>query len=149
MTLTDYSDVYYDDAMEIADLFHAESKYRSWSLNKVKIYQILQGSIVSPDIFVKLAVKDGEVIGVAIAVAIEHWFSSDKYGADLCVYVKPEYRKGRVGIKLIEAMKEWAANNELKNLTLGNTAGIIDDSYADLLERLGFDKVGLLVEKEF
>ena len=52
--------------------------------------------------------KTNKTVGGLMATWIEPYFTSDKQAIEVMMYLKPEYRKGRQGIDLMDAYEHWA-----------------------------------------
>lgn len=53
-----------------------------------------------------LARIDGKAIGVLSLVELPFWYSKDTYLQDAGFYVRPKFRKRRVGVELMKAARE-------------------------------------------
>lgn len=55
-----------------------------------------------------LARINGEAVGVLALAEIAFWYSQDTYLQDVGFYVKPEHRRGRIGVALMRAARAEA-----------------------------------------
>ncbi len=88
----------------------------------------------------------GEIVGMAIGLVTEHFFSDVRIGTDLAIYVAPEHRGGRHVVALMKAFEGRAAELGAEEIELGVTTGIHADRTASLYERFGFERnsIGLV-----
>ena len=85
---------------------------------------------------------DGTITGAIQGDVIEPWYSSDRMGVELFLYVRPEYRGTRAALKLVAAWARWCVASGAKQLRPATAA---KSAEADRLYRaLGFEPVGQL-----
>ena len=60
----------------------------------------------------------------------------------------PEYRGTGAATDLIKTFKEWAEINEADRIQIGTITGIHAAKTVKLYEKLGFELVGYVLEKE-
>jgi len=85
-----------------------------------------------------------EPVGGITAVCEETAFGPDKIAYDLIMIVEKEHRGRctRAFIQCIEDYRTWALNEGAKIIKLGVSSGIKIDSVSNILERLGFVRIG-------
>jgi len=93
------------------------------------------------------AVHGDLVIGLAIAEIVPGLWADRDFVQEHAIYVRPSYRKGRIGHDLIKLLVGWAdANGAGIHVTV--SSGVDDDRAAKLMERHGLQRRGWLMGKE-
>lgn len=125
---------------------HAESYFKETEYSPEKCRELGEQLVDNPYLYGIVSEKDGEITGFFLGFIQEHYFSLGLMSSDLLLYVKPEYRSGMAGVRLIKAYIEWArsAGVEPKNIQLGQTAGIDPEVVDKLYKKLGFDSCGTI-----
>lgn len=115
-----------------------------WDINKCA--NNLCESVYKEDVFLWVAVDDGEVIGFLWATTHElaPW-SSLKVASDYVFYVKQSKRGGLFGLRLIKAYKEWATSQGCREIRLSLASGINEERVARMYEHLGFEPFGTVL----
>lgn len=100
-------------------------------------------SLHNDNIFLKVAVSDGVVVGFLWAAIHElaPWCSS-KVASDYLFYVTPEKRGGTFGLSLIRAYKLWAEIGGCKEVRLSIGSGINETRIGKMYGVLGFQHFG-------
>lgn len=94
-----------------------------------------------------VAEEEGALIGMAALVAVEQYFSRDKYVTDLCVYVTPEKRGGRAGLYLVHMLEAWAKQANALDIRLGVSTGIETEMVVGMYQRIGYKLDGYVLRK--
>lgn len=141
----------HDDIQRMVDLgasMHAESPaFRGMRFDGDKVAEVIEGLILSPLGFVRVAELGGVVIGGMLAVATPHFFSStDLIACDLALFIDKANRGGIAAARLIAAYQCWAAGVGAVKVQLGVMAGIAPDAVEALCVRLGARRAGLVME---
>jgi hypothetical protein len=72
--------------------------------------------------------RDQLIAGAVLGVADEHFFTREKYAADLFLHVRPQFRRGLLGgliaTRLWRAFRAWAEAQVARQIRLGATTGI-------------------------
>jgi GNAT superfamily N-acetyltransferase len=100
--------------------------------------------VTQPQVYFLLAIDDtiDEPIGFICGVKHESMFNDTKRVADLGCYVLPKYRTSRIGIKLIKQLEQWAHDQQVSEIWLGQTTGNDPSRTVKLYERLGYTVKG-------
>lgn len=128
------------DAPQIVSMasdMHQESTYKNLDFDPVKLIDIVEMVCCEPEYFAFIY-DDGEIKGLAVGYVMEHFFGHDLTSGDLAIYVKPEHRRGRVGVDLVVAYREQCLKLGVKEPLLGVSAGINPERIGKLYQRLGF-----------
>jgi hypothetical protein len=143
-----------DDFKQFNDLgiwFQENSNYKNCGWSDGKSYGFLKsGSDPLSDTFLLVAEDDGEIIGFFLGNVVEYFFSDKKIAQELAIVFKPDKRTGIVrAVKtMISSFCKWAEEKDALEVAFGITSGIAGKGYKGLLERSGFQQVGLLFKKE-
>jgi hypothetical protein len=143
-----------DDFKQINDLgrwFQENSNFRNCGWSDGKAYGFVKGGTSpSSDTFMLIAEEDGELVGFFLGNVVEYFFSDEKIAQELVLVFKPDRRKGifRAISKMITGFCLWAESKDAVEVAAGITSGIAGEGYKKLLERHGFNEVGVLLKKE-
>lgn len=126
---------------------HAESPhFRQIGFSADKLGATLRQVLDSPNGFLMVGDAKGEIAGVMVALAVEHWCSTDMVATDLALYVEPEFRGSMLAARLIGRYKAWANERGAKITTAGISTGVNVEQTARLYEAMGFKRFGVLLE---
>ena len=125
-----------------------ESEYRAMQYDEKKCEHLCRQIMMKPELFGRVAVRDGVIIGVAVGGIFPPYFSDDLNASDLLFYVLPEYRGTRAFYVLCIEFIAWAKVNGAKLIFLRNTTGIMPEKVGALYERMGFSTVGGIYRME-
>ena len=91
---------------------------------------------------------EGELRGFFLGGLSTYYFNNDVFAEDYTIYVAPDYRGTRIGLRLIKAFEEWARNQGAKHCYLGTNTGIQSGRFVKLLQVLGYGGPGMMLSKE-
>jgi len=89
-----------------------------------------------------------DLVGCVIGLTFVPPYSERVVAGDFIWYVRPEYRGGMVGVRLMKMFEDWAVDAGAAQILTGATSGIKSERGAALLERLGFVPTGTSVYKD-
>lgn len=125
--------------VELGRAMQQESpRYRGLSFVDERCLKLLGFLCTSPHGVVLVAENDGQIVGMIVGFASQHFFSEDWTAGELVVYVTPEYRGGSCAVKLIRQYEEWAMSLGVKDISLGISTEIDTDRTADFYGRMGY-----------
>lgn len=131
----------------LGERMHAESPHFSRiAFSAVKLRETLMAVMGSPDGFLWVVEKDGVIAGVMVAIALQHWCSTDVVATELVLFVEREHRGSLIGARLIKKYRTWAALKGCKQVTAGVSTGVDVEKTTALYERLGFKQFGTQLE---
>lgn len=116
-------------------------RYRDKGYSGMKVRELLQALLASPDGIVLVA-TDGGIIGMVWAMVTTEFFSLDRKAVEFVVYVAPEHRGGTTGVRLVRAFEDAAAIRGAQYIVLGISTGINADRTERLYERMGYEVAG-------
>jgi GNAT superfamily N-acetyltransferase len=80
-------------------------------------------------------VVNDQVVGLLLLMTRPSYFSNLRHAEEVAWWVSPEYRTGRLGIKLLRAAQEWCSHSGVDVLQMSAPAG---SSTGEFLRRDGF-----------
>lgn len=124
--------------IEMGWAMHQEApRYRSMQYDRAKLHALCTALLEPGGMFV--AEEDGRLVGMALVVIGERWFSADRYITDLVVYVAPEQRGGRAFLRLILAVEGWARAHGMDlDIDIGVSTGVTTEQTVRAYERMGY-----------
>lgn len=128
----------FDEFYVLIEEMIAEAEFAKAKADKKKVFKLFN----SPDVAVFVAKKDSKNVGFISAFKGEYFFSSKKRIDDLGFYVKPEFRGTRVAVRLIKELENWAKDQGVFDIYLGQTTAINMEKTKDFYSRLGYQTVG-------
>ena len=96
----------------------------------------------SPNTIGFLAIENNEIIGFISGISNEYFFSNRKRASDLGFFVLPNFRGSSAAIKLVKSLENWAKEQGVDDLYLGQTTAVEIDKTRQFYERLGYKTVG-------
>ena len=125
---------------------HAESRYHVLAFSGERLRATLAHVLDSPHGFLWVADDGARLTGGLAALAAQHWCSTDLVATDLALFMAPEARGGLTAARLVTRYREWADQVGAVMTDMGVTTGVHTEQTASLLERLGAQRVGILLE---
>lgn len=131
-----------EDLVEIIDFLPDQLKeidFNGMQPDPQRMVESLYVALLRGKIWV--AKKDDKLIGVLALTPQQFWWSSEYFLTDLSFYVSPEYRRSKLGAKLLQLAIEYAKIEGLKLIiSLFTTTDL--KRKEDFFLRMGFTKVG-------
>ena len=87
-------------------------------------------------------------VGTLIGAMSIEWRTGQKLAFEQGVYVLPEYRGTGAATDLIKTFKQWSAIHNADRIQIGTITGIQASRTVKFYEKLGFELVGYVLEKE-
>ena len=104
------------------------------------VIQNLEAMFDSPDFF---GYVYGDQQGYMFGAVSATWFCAKLRAYEQSLYVKPEFRGGRVAVFLIRAFRQECIARGAVDIYAGGHTEIKSDKLFKLYERLGFERHGL------
>lgn len=130
--------------MEVFDLLvalHKEGGYAPMNVKKAiaQTYGVLQQGMT-----LVARNEDGEAVGVLPLMEVDFWFADESFLLGRSFYVRPKYRRGRVGVQLLQAAREEGERrNKLVFVELDNPDRKPKKTKASLvIQQAGFVPLG-------
>jgi GNAT superfamily N-acetyltransferase len=130
--------------LELGAQFHAESSYRTISLNIEKLEKFYRHQINHEDALLLVSERDQKLQGYFTASIQEYFFSTEKLAFDLSHYVLPAFRGSPIIIRFIKIYQDWCALKGASEATVSVSTGINPDKASRLYSRLGFELSGFI-----
>lgn len=123
-------------------LLHAESRFRVLPYDEARLWQIGRRGLANRNPGLLLAERDGRIVGMAIVVVGEHFFSAARTATIQLIYVHPDARGGMSAVKLLRAIRRLAGDAGAADLHLNVTTAIVPARTDRFLRRMGFRQTG-------
>lgn len=133
---------------DIVHEYHAESRYAHIPFSEDKFKSFFVRTISHPENSIALYVRHGDkTVGLLSAAVGDYYLGADARIATIYVlYVSAQIRGtllgGKVGLKLIRMVSEWAQSQHATELNIHATSGIDPQRTDKLLTRMGFVTYG-------
>lgn len=121
---------------------HAESRYRGLPLDEARMAEIGRRGLAERNPGLIVAERAGTIVGMAVVVLGQHFFSPALAATVQLIYVAPEARGGAAAVKLLGALRQWAVLNHAQDLHVNVTTAIKADRTDRFLRRMGFKQTG-------
>lgn len=117
---------------------HDETTYKHVTYSPERVAETCRLMMLNG--FLMVAEKDGEVVGVMMGDVLVPWYTTERMGIDMTLYIYPEHRNGMIALRLIKRFEEWCIAMGAKQIRPGIGTG--DLSVAKLYQALGYKSVG-------
>ena len=131
--------------MQMGRAIHKESRFRAYNYSEAKILKLLE----NPHIFCAFSFTNETAVGFFLGFIQQIWFSEDKYGFDLALYILPEHRGGTYAVRLIKEFEKFCAEHGCVEVCLSSSAEISTNSALRLYNKLGYKEIGFITRKGF
>ena len=129
--------------IDLGRRFHAEGPYfRDRPYDDTRLVEIGRLGLAKGNPGLIMAERGGQLVGMAIVVAGEQFYSGAKAATVQLLYVAPEARGGSAAVKLLRAIRRWAETAGTAELHLHVTSGIDAARTDRFLRRMGFKQTG-------
>lgn len=135
--------------LNLGQLMHAESpRFQTRGWHRPKVTGLMDWLISNKDGLLLVAEKGGQVIGGALAMIHEDYFSLDRSACELAIFVHPDHRGSLSGVRLVRGYAQWAQDNGIppERISAGITTGVNLEQSTRLYELAGFQRIGNLFE---
>lgn len=89
-----------------------------------------------------MAEREGRLLGMAVVMLGEHFFSPALAATVQLLYVAPAARGGRTAVKLLKAIRRWSAQHGARDLHVNVTTAIDVTRTDRFLRKMGFRQTG-------
>ncbi len=138
-----YNASYKDLALSIGRLIHQESRFRFFDYSEKKILKLLE----NPNVYSAFSMVDSAVVGFFLGIVQPIWFSEQKVGFDLSLYILPEYRGGTYAVRLIKEFEKFCVEQGCVEVNLSSSAEISTQLALRLYQKLGYQECGFISRK--
>lgn len=91
---------------------------RGVTVDAAHIRTVVAGCLENPMACGMLADDDGEIVGMCGLVLYTHPVSAALKAGEICWWVNPEARSGRVGLQLLAAAERWAESHGAESIQM-------------------------------
>lgn len=134
------------DRMAIA-MAKESPRFSAFPVSLPKIHALVDNMQANPNALVLVADDGDGLAGMLLGFVVPHFFSDALTASELVVYVDPEHRGGRTGLRLIQRFESWAAGRGAAEIVLGVSTEVDAERTAALYERLGYERSGFTTRK--
>jgi len=133
---------------DIAQEFHAESRYAHLPFSEEKLARFCSNVLLRPEENMALyAQHRGRTVGVVTAGVGDYYLGEGGrlvtvYAMYISASIRNSLLGGKVGMRLIRMVSEWARAQRAEELHVHSTSGIAPERTHKLLSRLGFKTYG-------
>jgi len=129
--------------IELGAAMHNESAFRHLDYDREKCFAMGVKYLMNPDWYFSYCAYEGdELVGMFMGYLNRYYFGNDLLANDILWYVKKERRGSMVGIRLLNAFRNWAKERGASEVCIGVSTALDVDRTHGLLSRMGFDHVG-------
>lgn len=140
-----------DALMEIGREMHAESVFSLLEYDEVAVRVFMDGLLQNGDSIGFMAADGFGTLAFFIGSVSTPWFSTEKAGEDLLLYV-PRKRRGSIAAyeavqEVVGRFEDWAREQGAKMITLGISTEVNAEKMARFYGKLHYPQVGTLHRK--
>jgi len=138
MTIDKLSDKQFDEFFELVKLMVLEAEFK----DAIPDRQIIWNAYKNSNVVTFIATKENKIIGFLAGVKGPYFFSARMRICDIGFYVVPEHRGSRAAIRLLAALENWAEENNIVDVCIGQTTAVNMEKTQQFYNRLGYKTVG-------
>lgn len=149
LRLVPYTKLMQDTMLKLAREMQAESElHRELPMNEEKLVQQCENSIARPSrVYLKLCYRNEEALGVFFGLISTPYFSDALVAKDLAWFVPRSHRGSLAAITLLLDFEQWAREQGVHHICLGQSTGVRMSETQALFTRLGYQTLGSNVLK--
>lgn len=138
MIIDRLTDKDFDEFFALVELMVQEAEFCDAKPDKQMIWNMCQ----SPDGIVFLAKNEGKLVGFLAGLKQRYFFSPKERVTDMGFYVLPDYRGTTAALRLILSLEDWAKQNKISDVYMGQTTAVDIDKTLKFYNHLGYKVVG-------
>lgn len=144
MSVIAYESRFEAEVLARAREMHAESIFhRDFPLNEKKLIEQLNAPRTLPHVYFKICVRGDEVMGGFFGIVSSMYFSDARVAKDLAWFVQRNARGSAAAVALLADFEEWAREQKVDHILIGQSTGVQMDETKALYERLGYTTLGV------
>ena len=143
-----YTSAFMADVLGLARKMHAESALARIPLSIEKLRAELDVAAVNPNVYLRLWVSRGEVVGGLWGMLTRPYWSEDIIACDRAWFMSADRRGGVAALRLLRDFEAWAKAGGALWMMPGQTTGVAVDDTKRLFENCGYKTVGSHFMKE-
>ena len=149
ISIQDMSPLYEDQVWVLAQEMWQESvSHNDMQLDREKLMQQLRASQQNPNVYFKLAIRGGEVLGGFFGLISKVYFSEELAARDMAWFVKKSSRGSYAAVMLVHDWERWGKGRGVSKFFLGQSTGVNVEVTRRLYEKMGYRVVGFNTVKE-
>lgn len=121
---------------------HGESRFHALPYEETRLREFGRVGLANGNPGLIVAERDGAMVGMAVVVLGEHFFSAAQTATVQLIYVVPEARGGAAAVKLLRAIRTWSERAGAHDIHLNVTTAIAPARTDKFLRRMGFRQTG-------
>lgn len=129
-----------DQAIDLLKKMHSETRYSQFDFCEDQTREYLN-DVVNKNQFI--TVRDG---GIMIGSLSEMFFSKSLCANDVLIYVDKDHRKSGLAKSMLLEFIEWAKSHGAAFISVGQTTGVEEKGYSQLMKSIGAVKCGVVYE---
>lgn len=134
-----------DDVCRLLERFIAEGIHTTRQVRVENVAKVL----ANPKVLTVVAYRNGDAVGILMAVEWEHPLFTGRPVSDMLVYVLPEHRGSTLAVRMIKMMERWAEELGAEGIMLGQSTRVGDmRRVMKFYEKLGYEPTGFNCFKE-
>ena len=144
ITVREYRSTDFARLVEMGRRFHAASDFHRFAYDPHQLFMLSEMVESEPQFCGFVAESRGAIIGMFFGGVTAFFFSPDKYGFDLCLFVDEGARGGKAALMLVARATSWCRANGAKQLRFGAATGIAPERTDKFFRHMGFERGGVL-----
>ena len=138
MQITTLTDDRFDEFFKLVERMVAEAEFKDAMPDKQIIWNIHK----NPNVKILVSIGDNKIVGFIAGVKSTYFFSTKPKISDIGFYVLPKYRGSSSAVKLIKALENWAKENNILDIAIGQTTAVNMEKTQQFYNKLGYETVG-------
>jgi GNAT superfamily N-acetyltransferase len=148
ITVREYRSTDFARLVEMGRRFHAASDFHRFAYEPHELFKLSEAVESHPDLCGFVAEMRGEIIGMFVGGVTSFFFSTVRYGFDLCLFVDEGSRGGKAAMMLIARAAGWCRANGAQQMRFGAATGIEPERTDRFFRHMGFERGGVLYVKD-
>lgn len=129
-----------DEAVDLLEKMHSETRYSRFDFNRESTREFIE-SVVDKGQFI--TVKNG---GIMLGSLSTMFFSDCKIANDILLFVEEDKRRSGLAKQMLSEFIDWAKSHGASSIVVGQTTGVEEKGYSQLMKSIGATKCGVVYE---
>jgi len=138
MTIDKLSDKQFDEFFELVKSMVSEAEFKDAKPEREIIWKIHK----NPSVAIFIATEENKIVGFLAGIKSPYFFSNKMRVCDIGFYVVPKHRGSRAAIRLLAKLEDWAKENNIVDVCIGQTTAVNIEKTQQFYNRLGYKTVG-------
>jgi len=137
------SDIDIPAMVELGAAMHQESAFCDLDYDRDKCFSLGVTYVLNPEVnFGYCAYEGDDLVGMFMGYVSRYYFGNDLLANDILWYVRKDKRGSMIGIRLLNAFRDWAKERGAREVCIGVSTALDLDRTHKLLSRMGLVHVG-------